>query len=180
METHHWLEQRAVGKNKRRSLAVQDMQVLRAVPLLQSSTGTEECPHQSCDWYTFSLTCWSLSKASEAGRESCNWSPDLLGYKDAMPAKLTCQAPAWIISHAVWQLPLQRSVTDGSRSWGSGLKTVTHIAETGGLGSNSQIHTFLPNPPSAPFLVWADNTQVYGKGAGEKPCVGYLVLSLGI
>lgn len=54
------------------------------------------------------------------------------------------------------------------------------LQETGGLGSSSQIHTFLPNPPSAPFLVWAHNTQkVYGKGAGEKPCVGYLVLSLG-
>lgn len=54
------------------------------------------------------------------------------------------------------------------------------LQETG-PSSNPQIHTFLPNPPSAPFLVWADNTQkVYGKGAGEKPCVGYLLLSLGI
>lgn len=55
------------------------------------------------------------------------------------------------------------------------------LQETGGPRSNPQIHTFLPNCPSPPFLVWADNTQkVYGKGAEEKPCVGYLILSLRI
>lgn len=130
METHHCLEQWVVGRNKRRSFAVQDMQVLGAVPLLQSSTGTEESALTSPVAGTpAALPAETFLKPLKLAG-SCNWFPGLLGCKDAMPAKLTCQAPAWIISHAVWQLPLQRSVTGRVRSWGSGLErySVTHIA----------------------------------------------------
>lgn len=184
METHHWLEQRVVGRNKRRSLEVQDMQVLRVVPLLQSSTGTEDSALTSPVAGTSSALPAEafLKPLKRAGSHAIVL---LICWDVRMPCQQSSHAQ---LLHECWAMLsgscLCRDHSQMDRGPEAlGLKD-THLLtlqETGGPRSNPQIHTFLPNPPSASFMVWVGNAQkVYGKGAGEKPWVGYLVLSFRI
>lgn len=95
-----------------------------------------------------------------------------------MPAKLTCSASMGISQPHRLTVAFTE-IKAGPETLGLKDTQLLTLQETGGPRSNPQIHMFLPATASAPFFVWAGHKQkVYGKGRGEKPYVGCLVLCL--
>lgn len=152
MKTHHcgW-NSKAVGRNKRRSFAVQDthrQQALWAVTLLLSSTSSAGCHDQPCGWCALSLTCWSLSNSRQSWHLVMHFTWDLLGYKYGYAIKadmsVSCvDKPTMPPDDCIYK---DKSWTDQSPKTLDFKDTqLITLQERGGPGSNSLTHALMSN-----------------------------------